>query len=81
MAAPQRQPWNKGKLVGQKAPLTLRDIWAIRILANCGAGPANIALFKLAINSRLRACDLANLRVYFGIELDDALEMARQTEV
>ena len=56
----QREPWNKGKLVGQKAPFKLKEIWAIRIrlqLANCAR---DLALFDLAIDSKLRACDLVN---------------------
>ena len=58
-----REPWNKGKLVGQKAPFKLKEIWAIRIrlqLANCAP---DLALFDLAIDSKLRACDLVRLRV------------------
>ena len=58
-----REPWNKGKLVGQKAPLKLKDIWAIRVrlqISNCARG---LALFNLAIDSKLRACDLVKLRV------------------
>ncbi len=59
----KREPWNKGKLVGQKSPFKLKEIWAIRIrlqLANC---TRDLALFDLAIDSKLRACDLVRLRV------------------
>ena len=59
----QRQPWNKGKLVGQKAPLKLRDIWAIRIRLQLRHRPRALALFNTAIDSKLRACDLVKLRV------------------
>lgn len=59
----QRQPWNKGKLVGQKAPLKLRDIWAIRIRLQLRHRTRDLALFNLAIDSKLRACDLVKLRV------------------
>jgi len=52
----QRQPWNKGKLVGQKAPLKLRDIWAIRIRLQLRQSTRDLALFNLAIDSKLRAC-------------------------
>ena len=58
-----RQPWNKGKLVGQKAPLRLRDIWAIRIRLQIAERTRDLALFDLAIDSKLRACDLIRLRV------------------
>ena len=57
------QPWNKGKLVGQKAPLRVRDIWAIRIRLQLAEKTRDLALFNLAIDSKLRACDLTKLRV------------------
>lgn len=63
MESPQRQPWNKGKLVGQKAPLKRRDIWAIRIRLQLRHRTRDLALFNLAIDSKLRACDLVKLRV------------------
>ncbi|MGH8111564.1 MAG: tyrosine-type recombinase/integrase [Rhodanobacteraceae bacterium] len=63
MEAQVRQPWNKGKLVGQKAPLKLRDIWAIRIRLQLRHRTRDLALFNLAIDSKLRACDLVKLRV------------------
>lgn len=57
------EPWNKGKLVGQKAPLKLKDIWAIRIRLQLDHKIRDLALFNLAIDSKLRACDLVKLRV------------------
>lgn len=57
------EPWNKGKLVGQKAPLKLKDIWAIRIRLQLCDKIRDLALFNLAIDSKLRACDLVQLRV------------------
>jgi hypothetical protein len=57
------QPWNKGKLVGQKAPLRLSDIWAIRVRLKIADRTWDIALFDLAIDSKLRARDLTKLRV------------------
>lgn len=60
----QRRPaWNKGKLVGQKTPLRLRDIWAIRVRLQLRHRDRDLALFNLAIDSKLRACDLVKLRV------------------
>lgn len=59
----RRQPWNKGKLVGQKAPLRLRDIWAIRVRVQIAVKTRDLALFDLAIHSKLRACDLTKPRV------------------
>src|SRR5713101_5632947 len=58
-----REPWNKGKLVGQKAPLKLKDIWAIRVRLQIGHRTRELALFNLAIDSKLRSCDLVRLRV------------------
>jgi integrase len=57
------EPWNKGKLVGQKAPLKLKDIWAIRIHLQLDQRVRELALFNLAVDSKLRGCDLVNLRV------------------
>ena len=59
----RHEPWNKGKLTGQKAPLRLRDIWAIRIHLQLARNIRDLALFDLAIDSKLRACDLVKLRV------------------
>ena len=56
-------PWNKVKLVGQKAPLRLRDIWAIRVRLQLAKKTRDLTLFNLAIDSKLRGCDLVNLRV------------------
>jgi integrase len=57
-------PWNKGRLVGQKAPLKLKEIWAIRIRLQMADKAQDLALFNLAIESKLRGCDLVSLRVY-----------------
>ena len=59
----RREPWNKGKLVGQKAPLKLKDVWAIRIWLQMYDRVRDLALFDLAIDSKLRACDLVKIRV------------------
>lgn len=60
---PHRPPWNKDKLVGQKAPLKLREIWAIRVRLQLRGNLRDLALFNLAIDSKLRACDLLGLRI------------------
>jgi hypothetical protein len=57
-------PWNKGKLLGQHSPLTLREIWAIRIRLQLDHRVRELALFNLAIDSKLRGCDLVGLRVH-----------------
>ena len=58
-----KTPWNKGKLVGQKAPLRLKEIWAIRVRLQLAKRTRELAMFNLAIDSKLRACDLVKLRV------------------
>ena len=60
---PVRVPWNKGKFTGQKPPLKLKEIWAIRIRLQLSARTRDLAIFNLAIDSKLRACDLTKLRV------------------
>jgi integrase len=55
--------WNKGKLSGQKRPLKLQEIWAIRVRLQLMDRTRELALFNLAIDSKLRACDLVALRV------------------
>jgi len=57
------EPWNKGKLVGQKAPFKLKEIWAIRVRLQMQQRLRELALFNLGIDSKLRACDLVSLRV------------------
>jgi integrase len=58
-----RAPWNKGKIVGQKTPFKLKEIWAIRVRLQLAGRRRELALFNLAIDSKLRACDLVKLRV------------------
>ena len=60
---PQRQPWNKGRLVGQKRPLLAKQVWAIRARLELSGNPRDLALFNLAIDSKLRGCDLVSLKV------------------
>ena len=56
-------PWNRTKIVGQKPPLKLKEIWAIRIRLQLAERLRDLALFNLAIDSKLRACDLIKLRI------------------
>ena len=58
------KPWNKGRLLGQRPPLKLREVWAIRIRLQLGHRARDLALFNLAIDSKLRGCDLVRLRVH-----------------
>ena len=58
-----REPWNKGKLVGQKAPFKLKEVWAIRVWLQLEHRTRELALFDLGLDSKLRSCDLVKLRV------------------
>ena len=60
---PKSAPWNKGKLVGQKPPLKPQHIWGIRIHLQMACRTRDLALLNLAIDSKLRGCDLVRLRV------------------
>jgi len=62
-ATPSRAPWNKGKIVGQKAPFKLKDIWALRVRLQMESRVRELALFNLGIDSKLRGCDLVRLKV------------------
>ena len=57
------EPWNKGKIVGQKAPFKLKDIWALRVRLQMEKQVRELALFNLGIDSKLRGCDLVSLKV------------------
>jgi hypothetical protein len=59
----KREAWNKGKLVGQKAPLKPKDIWVIRVHLQNAHAVRDLAMLNLAIDSKLRGYDLVNLRV------------------
>ena len=57
------RPWNKGKLVGPKPPLKQEQIWSIRIRLEMDHALRDLALFNLALDSKLRGCDLVKMRV------------------
>ena len=61
--AVHREPWNKGKIVGQKAPFKPKDIWALRVRLQMEDRVRELALFNLGIDSKLRGCDLVALKV------------------
>jgi hypothetical protein len=56
--SPSSAPWNKGKIVGQKRPFKLQEVWAIRIRLQWASRTRDLALFDLAIDSNLLGCDL-----------------------
>ena len=58
-----RPAWNKGRIVGQKRPLLPKHVWAIRVRLEIATNVRDLALFNLAIDSKLRGCDLVRLKV------------------
>ena len=58
-----RSAWNKGRIVGQKRPLKPKHVWAIRVRLELAEDYRNLALFNMAIDSKLRSCDLIKMRV------------------
>jgi integrase len=60
---PKRRAWNKGRLVGQKRPLLPKQVWAIRARLELASNLRDLALFNVAIDSKLRGCDLVSLKV------------------
>jgi len=62
-AAPKRVPWNRGKLIGPRPPLRQKHVWAIRTRLQIERQVRELALFNLAIDSKLRGCDLVAIRV------------------
>lgn len=60
---PPRMAWNKGRIVGQKRPLQPKHVWSIRVRLEMADNRRDLALFNLAVDSKLRGCDLVGLRV------------------
>jgi hypothetical protein len=60
---PQRIAWNKGKLIGAKPPLRPKHVWSIRTKLNLEGRARDLAMFNLAIDSKLRGCDIVSLKV------------------
>jgi integrase len=58
-----RRPWNKGKLIGPKPPLRPRHVWSIRTKLQIDGRTRDLAMFNLAIDSKLRGCDVVALKV------------------
>ena len=62
-SAPERTPWNKGKLTGAKPPLRPKHVWSIRTKLQVEGRTRDLAMFNLAIDSKLRGCDVVALKV------------------
>src|SRR5882672_10829549 len=81
--APRRTPWNKGKLVGAKPPLRPKHVWSIRTRLLVEGRTRDLAMFNLAIDSKLRGCDVVALKVEDvapgGYALDRATVRQKET--
>lgn len=75
-----RKPWNKGKIVGQKAPFKIKDIWALRVRLQMENRVRELALFNLGIDSKLRGCDLVSLKVRDVCRGDQVASSRRDSE-
>ncbi len=60
---PPKRAWNHGRIVGQKRPLLPKHVWAIRVRLELAGKIRDLALFNLAIDAKLRGCDLIRLKV------------------
>jgi integrase len=85
-ASPQtqhREPWNKGKLIGAKPPLCSKHVWSIRTKLQVEGQTRDLAMFNLAIDSKLRGCDVGALKVEdvapSGYTLDRATVRQKKT--
>jgi integrase len=61
--ASKHVPWNKGKIIGAKPPLRPKHVWSIRTKLQVEGRLRDLALFNVAIDSKLRGCDVVVLRV------------------
>src|SRR5215475_9821495 len=78
-----RVPWNKGRLIGSKPPLRTKNVWSIRTSLQVEGRLRDLAMFNLAIDSKLRGCDVVRLKVEdiapHGTALDRATVRQRKT--
>ena len=81
--APGHSPWNKGKLIGAKPPLRPKHVWSIRTKLQVGGRTRDLAMFNLAIDSKLRGCDVVALKVEdiapHGYAVDQATVRQKKT--
>ena len=81
--AATKAPWNKGKMIGSKPPLRIKNVWSIRTKLQVDGRLRDLAMFNLAIDSKLRGCDVVTLRVEdiapHGADLDRATVRQRKT--
>src|SRR5919106_6585800 len=80
---PVRVPWNKGKLIGSKPPVRTKHVWSIRTKLQVEGRTRDLAMFNLAIDSKLRNCDVVSLKVEdvapHGLAVDRATVRQKKT--
>lgn len=78
-----RAPWNKGKIIGSKPPLRTKNVWSIRTKLQVEGRFRDLAMFNVAIDSKLRGCDVVSLKVEdiapHGTSLDRPTVRQRKT--
>jgi integrase len=83
ISPPKRTPWNKGKLIGAKPPLRQKHVWTIRTMLQVERSTRDLTMFNLAIDSKLRGCDVVAIRVVDvapnGYAIDRATVRQRKT--
>jgi len=72
----RKRAWNMGKLIGQKPPLKPKEIWSIRVRLQMSVRRRDLALFNLALDSKLRACDLTRIKVKDVLHGDEVVTRA-----
>ena len=79
-----REPWNKGKVIGARPPLRPKHVWAVRTRLQLSDRVRDLALFNLAIDSKLRGCDVVSVKVAdvapHGYALDRASVRQHKTD-
>src|SRR5882724_8261858 len=82
-ASAANRPWNKGKLIGAKPPLQTKHVWSIRTKLQIDGRTRDLAMFNLAIDSKLRGCDVTHVKVEdvapHGLAADRASVRQRKT--
>ena len=78
-----QRPWNKGRLLGAKPPLRTKHVWSIRTMLQVNSQVRDLAMFNLAIDSKLRGCDVVSLKVEdvapHGLAVDRATVRQKKT--
>ena len=63
VVTPKRRAWNKGRIIGQKRPLLPKQVWALRARLELAGNLRDLAIFNVAIDSKLRGCDIVRISV------------------